>query len=316
MKMDKVNHIGIIGTGMIATSLAVLTTGHGYKTSVFARSPQRAESCKSQFNAYYQEISDRGLITEEQVAICARYLEFAFTYPEMADADVIFECVSEVAETKHSVYQEIEKHCPNVQAICSVSSAIVVDELAKKAKKYKDRIIVTHPFNPPHMVPFFELAKGGDTRDDVIAVVAELLEAMDRKPVILKKSTPGFIGNRLQFALWREALHIVESGIAEPEDIDRCLMYSFCPRYTSIGIFEHFDNGGMHLNYNVSKTLFPELCDKKEVPKSITDKIEAGDLGRKTGKGFYDWRNVDMSAYQERVSAPYWRFFNWDLPEK
>jgi 3-hydroxybutyryl-CoA dehydrogenase len=125
---------------------------------------------------------------------------------------------------------------------------------------------------------------------------------------------PGFIGNRLQYALWREALHIVESGIADPQDIDTCLKYSFCPRYTSIGIFEHFDNGGMHLAYNVSKMLFPELCDTKEVMKSVSDKIEAGDLGRKTGKGFYDWRQVDGDAYNERVNAPYWRFFNWDFP--
>ena len=93
-------------------------------------------------------------------------------------------------------------------------------------------------------------------------------------------------------------------------------MYSFCPRYTSIGIFEHFDNGGMQLNYNVVKTLFPLLSDKKEVPKAITDKIEAGDMGQKSGKGFYDWRNVDMYAYKERVSAPYWKYFNWNFPKK
>ena len=234
----------------------------------------------------------------------------------MADVDVFFECVSEVRETKHSVYQEIEKHCPNVKVICSVSSAIVVDELVKGASKYKDRIIVTHPFYPPHMVPFFELAKGSDTAEGMIDFAAELLASMGRKPVILKKSAPGFIGNRLQFALWREALFLVENGIADPEDIDTCLMYSFCPRYTSIGIFEHFDNGGLTLNYHTCKALFPVLCDEKEVPKSITDKIEAGDLGQKTGKGFYDWRYVDMAAYKKRVSVPYWKFFDWDYPKK
>jgi 3-hydroxybutyryl-CoA dehydrogenase len=316
MKMNNINHIGIIGTGMIATSMAVLTTGHGYKTTVFARSAQRAESCKGEFNAFYDEITEKNLITQKQVDKCSNYLKFAFTYDEMDDVDVFFECVAEVVSTKHLVYREIEKHCPNVKAICSVSSAIVVDDLVKGAGKYKDRIIVTHPFNPPHMVPFFELARGSATTAGVIELAAGLLEAMGRKPVILKKSAPGFIGNRLQFALWREALHIVESGIANPEDVDTCLMYSFCPRYTSIGIFEHFDSGGMHLNYNVSKALFPVLCDEKKVMKSIIEKIEAGELGQKTGKGFYDWRNVDMDAYKGRVSAPYWKFFDWDFPEK
>jgi len=316
MKMDNVEYIGIIGTGMMGSSMAVLTTGHGYKTTVFARSPQRAESCRAEFDTFYKEIADNGLITQKQADICARYLEFSFTYEEMEDVDVFFECVTEVPETKHSVYQEIEKHCPNVKVICSVSSSIVVDDLVKGAARYKDRIVITHPFNPPHMVPFFELAKGSDTADGVIEFTAELLEALDRKPVILKKCVPGFIGNRLQFALWREVLYIVENGIADPKDIDICLMYSFCPRYTSIGIFEHFDNGGMQLNYNVVKTLFPILSDEKDVPKVITDKIEAGDMGQKTGKGFYDWRNVDMDAYKKRVNAPYWRFFNWDYPKK
>lgn len=316
MKMDSVKHIGIIGTGMMASSMAVLTTGHGYKTSVFARSPRRARGCQDEVEAFYKEIAANNLITQEQINICTGHLNFAHTYEDMADVDVFFECVAEVLDTKHAVFQEIETHCPNVKVICSVSSSIVVDDLAIDANKYKDRIIVAHPFNPPHMVPFFELAKGSDTGDGVTEFAAEILESLDRKPVILKKGIPGFIGNRLQFALWREVLHLVENGIADPKDIDTCLKYSFCPRYTSIGIFEHFDNGGMQLNHDVVKSLFPLLSDKKEVPKAITDKIETGDMGQKSGKGFYDWRNVDMDAYKERVSAPYWRFFNWDFPKK
>ena len=315
MKVDNIKHIGIIGTGMMASSMAVLTTGHGYRTTVFARSSQRAESCRAEIDAFYKEIVDKNLITREQVDICMSYLDFAFAYDEISDVDVFYECVAEVIETKHAVYQEIEKHCPEVKVICSVSSSIVVEDLVKGINKYKDRVVVTHPFNPPHMVPFFELAKGNDTADGVVEFAAELLESLDRKPVILKKSIPGFIGNRLQFALWREVLFLVENCIADPGDIDTCLMYSFCPRYTSIGIFEHFDNGGMQLNYNVVKTLFPLLSDQKDVPRAITDKMEAGDMGQKTGKGFYDWRNVDMDAYKERVSAPYWRFFNWDYPK-
>lgn len=316
MKMDNVKHIGIIGTGMMASSMAVLTTGHGYKTTVFARSPQRAESCRAEIDAFYREISNKELISSEQVNICKSYLNFTFTYEDMADVDVFFECVAEVPDTKHAVYREIEKHCPDVKVICSVSSSIIVDDLVKGVTRYKDRIVVTHPFNPPHLVPFFECTKGSDTADGVIEFTVELLEALDRKPVVLKKSIPGHVGNRLQFALLREVLYLVENGIADPEDIDTCLMYSFCPRYTSIGIFEHFDGGGMNLLYGVVKKLFPLLSDQKDVPRAITDKIKAGDMGQKHGKGFYDWRNVDMEAYNERVSAPYWRFFNWDYPEK
>lgn len=314
MKLQDVNHIAIIGTGMIATSLAVLTTGHGYRTTMYAMNDELAAASRKTFDGFYAQMVEKGLMTEEQVKICAKYLTYTTSYEAVADADVAFECVVEVLDVKHSVYQELENNCPNLKAICSVSSALVVDKLAEGMGKYKSKIIVTHPFNPPHMVPYFEMATGADTDPAVVDFAKKLLENLDRKPVVLKKSAPGFIGNRLQFALWREALYIVESGIADPRDVDTCLMYSFCPRYTTIGMFEHFDNGGLDLNINVCNTIFPDLSDVKSAPAAITDRIARGDLGVKTGKGFYDWAGVDMDAFREKISAPYWGFFNWDLP--
>ena len=316
MKLDDVGHIGIIGTGMIATSMAVLTTGHGYKTTLLALNDELELESKKEYGRFFEEIIAYGLMTDDQAGICARYLNYTQEYDGLSDVDVIFESVVEDLDVKHSVYGEIEKHCPAVRAICSVSSAIVADDLAAGMGKYKDRIVVTHPFYPPHLVPYFEICTGSETADGVSGFAKALLESLGRKPVVLKKSAPGFIGNRLQFALWREALHIVESGIADPRDIDTCLMYSFCPRYTSLGIFEHFDNGGLSLNYSTCKALFPNLSDAKEVPKAITDRIAAGDLGQKTGVGFYDWREVDMQAYRKRVTAPYLKMLKFDPPEE
>lgn len=316
MKLDHVNIIGIVGTGMMATSLAVLTTGHGYKTIILARSDTRAAESKAEFDAFYRVLTAKGLITSEQAAICTEYVQYTKDYSALRDADVVFECVTEDASVKHAVYREIEDMCPHVKVICSVSSAIEVDTLVEGLTTYADRVIVTHPFNPPHLVPYFELASGSQTADGVVDFARELLIALDRKPVVLKKSTPGFIGNRLQFALWREALHLVESGVADPHDIDTCLMYSFCPRYTSIGIFEHFDVGGMELNYASCENIFPYLGNSASAPKIITDLIDEGKLGQRSGVGFYDWRDVDMDAYRERVSKPYWGFFDWDVPEK
>jgi 3-hydroxybutyryl-CoA dehydrogenase len=314
MKLDSVNHIGIIGLGMIGDSLAVLTTGHGYKTTCLARNPDKIPGYKKTYDQYFKQMTDQGLMPENQREICEKYLKYTLDITDLKDCDIIFECVFEDIELKYGIYANIEAHCPNVKAICSVSSSFVPDVLSAKATKYKDRIIVTHPFNPAHMVPFFELCGGSNTGEGVLPFVRKVLESLDRKPVILKKPAPGFIGNRLQFALWREALNLIESGICDPEDVDTCLNYSFCPRYTSIGIFEHFDNGGLNLNITTCNTVFPTLSNMKEAPPAITDRIARGDLGAKTGVGFYDWRDTDMDAYRERVNAPYWRFINWDLP--
>lgn len=316
MKLDDVKHIGVIGTGMIATSLAVLTTGHGYKTTLLALNDELELESKKEYKRFFDELISAGAVATDQAAICERYLSYTQDYDGLSGVDVVFESVVENLDVKHSVYGEIETHCPAVKAICSVSSAIVTDDLVAGMGKYKDRVVVTHPFYPPHLVPYFEICTGSETADWVTDLAKTLLESMGRKPVVLKKSAPGFIGNRLQFALWREALHIVESGIADPRDIDTCLMYSFCPRYTSIGIFEHFDNGGLNLNYSTCKALFPDLSDTKEVPRAITDRIAAGDLGQKTGVGFYDWRDVDMAAYRKRVTAPYLKMLKFDLPEE
>ncbi len=316
MKLDTVKHIGIIGAGMIGDSLAVLCTGHGYRTTCLVRRAEMTSHYKRTYDNYFHQLIDHGLMPEEQLAICEKYLAYSTDYSDLADCEVVFECVTEVIDRKHEVYARIEEACPVVRAICSVSSSFVPDVLAEKAAKYKDRIIVTHPFNPAHMVPFFEICGGSDTGDGVLQFAKEVLVSLDRKPVILKKAAPGFIGNRLQFALWREALNLVESGIADPRDVDACLNYSFCPRYTSIGIFEHFDNGDLTLNMHTCNAVFPSLSTMAEAPPAITERVARGDLGAKTGVGFYDWRGVDMDAYRERVNEPYWRFIEWDMPKE
>ncbi|MCL1834693.1 MAG: 3-hydroxyacyl-CoA dehydrogenase family protein [Oscillospiraceae bacterium] len=318
MKLDNVKHVGIIGLGMIGDSMSVLTTGHGYKTTCVARRAEMLPEYKKTYDNYFRQMIDKGLMPENQTAICEKYLNYSLDYADIADCEVLFECVTENIELKFDILAKIEATCPNVKAICSVSSSFTPDMMADKMTKYKDRLIVTHPFNPAHMVPFFELCGGKDTAPGVLEFAREFLESLDRKPVILKKPTPGFIGNRLQFALWREALNLVESGICEPRDVDTCLNYSFCPRYTSIGMYEHFDNGGLNLNIMTCNTVFPTLSNIDAAPAAITDRIERGDTGARSEgkKGFYDWNGVDMAAYQERVNAPYWKFIDWDMPKE
>ena len=316
--MEQKSTIGIVGTGMIASSMAVLCAGHGFRTVVFARSESSAERCRDAVNGFYAQLEENGLLSGKQSDICKSYISYAFQYEELKDAGLVFESVLETTEAKYEVYGKIEECCPSVRAICSVSSSIVPDVLAAGAAKYADRIIVTHPFNPPHLVPYFEVCASKGTADGVVDYACDVLKALDRKPVVLHKPTPGFIGNRLQFALWREALSLVEEGICEPEDIDTCLSYSFCPRYTSIGIFEHFDNGGLNLNAAACHNIWPILSNRTDIPDFMKKLMEDGKLGARSEakQGFYDWRNVDMQAYAKRVSAPYLNLLSWKFPEE
>lgn len=311
--------IGIIGVGMIGNSTAVLTTMHGCRTICYARSEHKIPQYRAGFDRMYREMITQGILTEEQAAVCGTYLEYASSYEGLQDCDVIFEAIAEDLEQKKECYGNLERCCPNLKLIASCSSSILADDLAGAADKYADRIIVAHPFFPVHMIPYFELCIAAKTAEEVVQYAMDVLKSLDRKPVLLKKPNPGFIGNYLQFALWAAALKLVEDGICEPEDIDTCLNYSFCPRYTSIGIFQHFDNGGYMLNRATCDNVFPRLPRYDAAPPMIVEKAESPDCwgARAPGKkGFYDWNDVDMVAYQQKVNAPYWRFIDWDLPDE
>ena len=178
-----------------------------------------------------------------------------------------------------------------------------------------EKIMVAHPYNPPHLVPCVELVKNDFTAQEALDAVTELLEYCGREVCKMNKPAPGFIANRLQHALYREAVYMVEQGICGPEDIDKCIRSSWGPRYTSIGLFDHFDYAGLDLIANIETYLYPDLCDTKTVHPSLQERLDRGDLGYKTGVGYYDWRNRDMDAFRKKTCDPYLRFFNWKLPE-
>ena len=313
MKVPGINHIALIGTGMIGASLAALFTGNGYKTTMFA--VHDAVSGKARYDTYFDDLKGRGLVTERQAAACAKLLQITQRYEDIADADFIFECVVERKEAKRTVYAQIEKYCAQVRVIASATSAMSADDLVQGLGKYRDRLLVAHPWNPPHLVPFVEVLKSDYTSDDALKTLVAVLESVGRKVAVMRKSAPGFIANRLQHALFREAVYMVEQGITTPEDIDMALKYSFVPRYTSIGLFEHFDYAGLDMVVSIEDYLFPTLCNDTKTQELICSKFETGELGCKTGKGVYDWSAVDMDVFRKKAAEPYWSFFNWELPE-
>lgn len=315
MKMNNIKQIALIGTGMIGTSLAVLFTGHGYDTCLYVLSDELEKKSRELYKAHFAELVNHGLVTEEQVSICEKHLSYTQDYQDLKDADYVIECVVEDLDVKHSVYKLLDENINDPKAVISTTSALSVEDLILGSEKLKDRIIVAHPFFPPHLVPFFEVVKSHVTKDGVVEDAVELLESADREVVVLKKNAPGFIANRLQHALFREAINIVEQGIADARAVDKAAKYSFMPRYTSIGIFEHLDNSGVDLNYNIENYLFKDLSSADCAPKLICDLMEKKEYGVKSGKGIYDWSDVDMDDFRKRISDPYWKYFNWEIPE-
>ena len=304
------NKVAVIGKGMIGTSFAVLFTGNGIPVTLLTRDAQTA---REKYRECYAQLIEQDLVTEAQAQKCETLVEFVGDYQGISDANVVFECVSEQLEVKQSVYALVEQNVKRLIAIASASSAYSPVDLAKNMRR-KDALLVAHPWNPPHLVPCVEIVPSADTAGEAVEVVTAILKKAKREPVFMKKAAPGFVANRIQHAMIREALHMVTEGIADPEDIDKAIRTSFAPRYTSIGLFEHMDNTGIDLAKNVEDYLFGQLGNETCACAFINERVQRGDLGVKTGTGVYEWTPQRIADLRRRAAQPYFTFFNWDLP--
>lgn len=306
--------IAIIGSGAIAMSLAALFTGNGFGTSILTRGQKSTVRGKNRYKKNFETLVGKNLVTPKQAKESEKRLQYVDNFEGLQNADIIFECVIEDIEVKGSIFKQVESYCSNLTAIVSTTSALSVEDLAKNLTIYKNKIVIAHPFNPPHLVPFIELVKGDTTEQQSIEVTRNLLEYCGREVVTMRKSAPGFIANRLQHALLREAIHLVEKGYATPKDVDKALKFSFMPRYTSVGLFEHQDAAGLDMVMNIHNYLFPSLCDIKEAQEYITSRCNMGHFGQKTGEGVYSWSEEDIEDFRARAAEPYWKYFNWKIP--
>jgi 3-hydroxybutyryl-CoA dehydrogenase len=306
--------VGVIGSGMIGMSLAALFTGNGFHTTVLTMGPEFTEQGKRNYSGFFNVLKEKKLLSQMQVEASAKRLKYTESYEDLKDAEVIFECAFEDMNVKFGIYKLIEQHCGKLKAFASTTSALSADDLAKGLKKYKSLMVVAHPFNPPHLVPYVELVKNGETTNEAAQIIYDVLEACGRKVVIMKKGAPGFIANRLQHALLREAINMIEQGYADARDIDKALMYSFMPRYTSVGLFEHQDAAGLDMVRNIDDYLFPSLSDAKQAQEFVVSRCDAGKLGQKTGEGTYTWTEEQKADFKVRAAEPYWKYFRWNCP--
>ncbi len=315
MKKSQNHVIGIIGTGVIGSSLALLFTGNGFKTYLYAINKEEAKLGLERYRGFAGDLIANDLLTEEEFAACRDLLHIVEGYDALAEVDLVFECIVENRDIKQSVYKTLNEKCKNLKAIASSTSAISAEDLVE-GLSFEEKVLVAHPWNPPHLVRLVEVVKNSKTSAEALNLTLEVLSDCGREAVVLKKNAPGFIANRMHHALFREAVNIVEQGIADPEEVDAALRNSFAQRYTSVGIFEHFDYCGLDMIMSIHTNLYPDLCNATQPQALIKDAFEAGNLGCKTGKGVLDWTGKDSSDVRIRGSKPYYQKLNWNLPNK
>jgi 3-hydroxybutyryl-CoA dehydrogenase len=202
-----------------------------------------------------------------------------------SEADLVIEAVFENLEVKQGIFRKLDELCPQRTILASNTSAILPSKLAM-VTQHPERVLVVHYWNPPYLVPLVEIVRHAGTSDETVATLHELLSKMGKSPAIVQKEAVGFIGNRLQAALLREAISLVEKGIASPQDVDIVIRNGPGRRWAAAGIFEIADIGNLMAVPSLGY-LLAELESSTEIPGLWKDKVARGELGVKTGKGFF-----------------------------
>lgn len=295
MSVEDIKVIGNLGTGTMGFGTALLFAMKGYEVRMFGRSDASVERGFSSIKAALQTYVENKLVKESEIPNILGRIEGVTTLEKAAEgADFVIESVAENLEVKRDVWARVEK-VAGKNTIFATNTSGLSPTAIQEVLTRKEKFVVAHFWNPPHLVPLVEVVPGKYTSQETVDTTWKLIEKIGKKPVALKREALGFIGNRLQLALLREALYIVEQGIATAEAVDTAVKYSIGRRLSTTGPIETADLGGLDIFYNIAAYLNADLCDAKKPSALLQQAMDKGTLGAKTGTGLYDW-NPDSLA--------------------
>ena len=303
MKVDQIKRIGVIGTGMIGPDISLACAMAGYAVTIAGRTQSSVERGRARFRKNLESLVRANVYGDQEAKeVDSRLSASTDLETALEKVDFVFEAVLENLEIKQRLFGEIESFCSEHTLMASSTSGLSPSDISSLMKA-PERMLVMHFWNPPYLVPLVEVVAGSRTGPGTVETALDFLRSLGKEPVLLKKDILGHIGNRIQHAMFREAIHLVQEGVAAPEDIDRVIMSSLGPRYSMIGPMEYLDSVGLDLNVAIHSYLLKELADDKEPQALLREKYDRGEYGAKTGRGFYDWskRNLDeMTARQNK----------------
>lgn len=288
MKLQDIKKIGVAGGGTMGSGIAQIFAQHGYEVVVTDIAEKFLENTKRIISLNQKTLINEGLLTEEDAEESLKHISYSTDKDVFKNVDLIVEAIIEKMEIKQNYWLEVENIAREDCIFATNTSGLSINGICSKLNN-KNRFIGMHWWNPPHIIPLIELIKADDTSDETVQVLKELVDKIGKESVVVLKDVNGFIGNRIQFSVYREALKIVEEGIATIEDVDKAMKYGPGFRYPVLGPFETADLGGLDTFYYISSYLFNELSDSKEPTKLQQEMMDNNNLGVKTGKGWYDY---------------------------
>nr|WP_325247725.1 3-hydroxyacyl-CoA dehydrogenase family protein [uncultured Oscillibacter sp.] len=292
--MKKQNKVVVAGAGTMGASLAQVYARAGWDTVLYNRSASGLERAKNLIRLNQETFVKEEILTAQESEDLLARIKMTTEKADFADAALVVENIVEDLDAKQAFWGEISQLAPEDALLATNTSGLHITDIAK-ACKHPERFMGQHWLNPPHLLPLCEIIAGEKTSPENVQKMRTLVESLDKQPVVVADIN-GFIINRIQFALLREALHIVDIGAATFEDVDTVLKAGMGLRYAALGPFGVADFGGLDTFDHINSYLNAELDDSKVGNKRLHEMVEAGKLGVKSGQGFYDYSGDKADA--------------------
>lgn len=293
----------VIGSGQMGPGIAYTLASAGCNVSIYARSLESVERGVQAFHAAVDILAGADCISADEAADIRTKISGTTQFePAVGSADLVVESISEDLEMKQKLFAHVEKKCRPEAILTSNTSGLPATELAGLLN-HKNRFAVTHFWNPPHLMPLVEIVKGAETSQQTLDILTSIFRKAKKSPVVVLKDTPGQLGNRLFHALLREAIWMVQEGIATVEDVDTAIKNGFGRRFPVYGALEHQDVAGLDTVYAIQKYMCKALCSDTSPARFLEDKVNGGNLGVASGSGFYDWKKRDFQKVRKKRDA-------------
>ncbi len=296
--MKKKLQTAVIGAGLMGHGIALTLARAGQYVAIADPNEEVLRSAPQRISNSLRLLG----ADDAQIARALKMIELFSSVPgAVKEAAFVFEAAPEKIDLKRRIFAEVEAHAPRDCILASNTSVIQIGKIMAKLDK-KERAVGTHWWNPPHMIPLVEVVKTEWTDPAAADAMMELLADAGKTPVLVEKDVPGFIGNRLQHALWREAVSLVENGICDAEAVDTVVKSCFGRRLAVLGPLENADLVGTDLTLDIHENVLFDLESRQGPSPYLRKLVEDGRLGMKSGAGFREWTDEEAQAVRDRVA--------------
>jgi len=294
MNVANIRNIAVLGSGIMGHGIAQSFLMGNCQVILYDIEASVLETARAHIEKNLKLLEEAGLLTTEDVGSALNRLSTTIDLKKaVAECDFIIEAAPENLELKQDLFQQVEAHCRESAILATNTSSFTLTAIGLNVKK-KERLVTAHWFNPPYIVPVVEVVRGDETSDHTFDTTFGLLEKIGKTPVRIQADIPGFLVNRISGAMTREILDLYEKGVANAEDIDRAIKGTIGFQFASIGPLQRMDFGGLDLWLKGCENAFATLNNSTEAPPALRRLVSQGDLGVKSGRGFFEY-TADLS---------------------